>query len=75
MKKKSDESISSLLIDGQIIARAKEFPIISITFLQVLPKKYTKILSSQNKRTYPTLVVKTITQSSFLQLYRKILKT
>ena len=39
MKKKSEESISSLLIDGQIITSAEEVPTISITFLQMLPKK------------------------------------
>ena len=72
MKKKSGKSISSLLIDGQIIASAKEISnYFHNFFTSVAVKKYCQV---KKICTYPTLAMKT-TQFSFLQLYQRTLKT
>ena len=76
MKKKSDESISSLLIDGQIIASAIEIPNYFNNFFTSVAVKINKnIVKSKKTHPYPTLAIKTVTQFSFLQLYQRILKT
>ena len=73
MKKESDVSISSLLIDDEIISSAKEISNYLNNFFTSFAEKI-KILSSQKKHTYPTLALGTITQSSFLQLLIKSMK-
>ena len=76
-KKKSDESISSLLIDGQIITSAKEICNYFNNFLTSVAVKINKknCQVKNKKNTYPTLAMKTVTLFSFLQLYQRILKT
>ena len=73
MRKKSDESISSLLIDGQIIASAKEVSNYFNKCCQKNKQKYCQV--KEKTHTYPTLALKTITQFSFIQLYWKASKT
>ena len=61
MKNKSDKSISSLLIDGQIIASAKEISNYFNNFFTSVAKKINKNIvklkkkQKQKKRTYPYL--------------------
>ena len=76
MKKKSEESISSLLIDSQIITSAQQSSIYFNNFLNSVAVKINKnIAKSKKKHTYPTLAMKTVTQFSFLELYQRTLKT
>ena len=76
MKKKSGESISGLPIDGQIITSAKEISNYFDNFFTSVAVKINKnIVKSKKKHTNPTLVMKTATQFSFLQLYQMRLKT
>ena len=76
MKKKSDDSISSLLIDSQIISSAKEISNYFNNFFTSVAVRINKnIVKSTKKHTYPTLAMKTKTQFSFLQLYQRTLKT
>ena len=78
VKKESGESVSSLLIDGEIITSAKEISNYSNKLFTSVTKKINKnIVKSKKtkKNTYPTLAMKTITQFSFLQLYQRTLKT
>ena len=75
MEKESDESISSLLIDGEIITSVKEIcDYFNNLFTSVAEKINKNIVKSKN-HTYPTLTLKAITQFSFLQLYQRTLKT
>ena len=70
MKQKSGESISGLPIDGQIITSAKEISNYFNNFFTSVAVKINKnIVKSKKKHTNPTLVMKTVTQFSFLQLY------
>ena len=69
MKKGSDESISSLLIDGEIISSAKEISNYFNNFFTSVAEKINKNYVNKRKHTYPTLALRTIAQSSFLQLY------
>ena len=69
MKKESEESIFSLLIDGEIISSAKEISNYFNNFFTSVSEKINKNYVNKKKHTYPTLALRTITQSSFLQLY------
>ena len=74
MKKESDESISSLVIDDEIISSTKEISNYFNNFFTSVEEKM-KILSSKKKHTYPTFALRIIAQSSFLQLYQRTLKS
>ena len=74
MKKGSDKSISSLLIDGEIISSAKEISNYFNNFFTSVAEKINKNIVKSKKHTYPTLALRTITKSSFLQLYQRTLK-
>ena len=66
MKKKSDESISSLLIDGQIITSAKEISDYFNNLFTSVAEKINKNIVKSKKHTYPTWAMKTVTKFSFL---------
>ena len=74
MKKMSDKSISSLLINGEIITSAKEISNYFNNFFTIVTKKMNKNIVKSKKHTYPTLALKTITQFSFPQLYLRTFK-
>ena len=74
MKKGSDESISSLLIDGEIISSAKEISNYFNNYFTSIAEKINKNIVRSKKTHLPTLALRTITQSSFLQLYQRTLK-
>ena len=74
MKKKSDESISSLLTDDQIIASGKETSNHFNKFFTSVAEKIKKNIVKSKKHNYPVSALKTITQFSFLQLYWRISK-
>ena len=74
MKKESEESISSLLINGEIISSAKEISNYFNNFFTSVAEKINKNIVKSKKNTYPTLALRTITQSSFLQIYQRTLK-
>ena len=75
MKKKSDKSISSLLIDGQIITSSKEISNYFNNLFTSVAVKIDKNIVKSKKHTHPTLAMKTITQFAFHQLYQRTLKT
>ena len=80
MKKQSDESISSLLIDSQIIRSAKEISDTFNNFFTSVAVKINKNTVKSKKKhthtlTYPTLAMKTVTHFFFFQLYQRTLKT
>ena len=68
MKKESAESISNLLIDGEIISSAKEISNYFNNFFRSVAEKTNKNIVKLKKHTYPTLIPRTITQSSFPQI-------
>ena len=80
---KSNESISSLLIDNQITTSAKEITNHFNNFFTNVSEKINKnIVKSKKKKkerkkenTYPISAQKIVTQFSFLQLYQRTLKT
>ena len=75
MKKKSDDSISSLLIDSQISSAKEISNYFNNFFTSVAVRINKNIVKSTKKHTYPTLAMKTKAQFSFLQLYQRTLKT
>ena len=75
MKKKSDESISSLLLDGQIITSVKEISNYLNNFFASVAVKINKNIVKTKKAYLSYLGHKTVTQFFFLQLYQMILKT
>ena len=76
MRKKSEESISSLQIYGQIITSAQQISNYFNNFFKSVAVKINKnTVKSKKKKTYPTLAMKTVTQFSFLELYQRTLKT
>ena len=76
MKNKSDKSISSLLIDCQIVTSAKKISNYFNTFFTSVAVQTNKnIVKSKKTHLSSTLAMKTVTQFSFLQLHQKILKT
>ena len=60
MKKKSDESVSSLLIDGEIITSAKELSNYFNNFFTSVAEKINIKIAKSKKHTYPTLALKTM---------------
>ena len=66
MKTKSEKSISSLLIDDQIIASANEISnYFNNVFTSVAVEINKNIVKSKKKNTYPTVAMKTVTLFSF----------
>ena len=66
MKTKSEKSISSLLIDDQIIASANEISNYFNNFFTSVALEINKnIVKSKKKNTYPTVAMKTVTLFSF----------
>ena len=66
MKIKSEKSISSLLIDDQIIASANEISNCFNNFFTSVAVEINKnIVKSKKKNTYPTVTMKTVTLFSF----------
>ena len=66
MKTKSEKSISSLLIDDQIIASANDISNYFNNFFASVAVEINKnIVKSKKKNTYPTVAMKTVTLFSF----------
>ena len=67
MKTKSEKSISSLLIDDQIIASANEISNYFNNFFTSVAVEINKniVKSKKKKSTYPTVALKTLTLFSF----------
>ena len=69
MKSKSGQSISSLLIDNQLITSTKPISNHFNTFFTSIAEKINKTLSKQKKLIFHILVLKTKTQFFFHQQY------
>ena len=69
MESKSDESISSLLIDDQLITSAKQISNHFNNFLTSIAEKINRDIVKAKKLIFHILALKTKTQFFFLQQY------
>ena len=69
MKNKSDESISSLLIDNKLITSTKQISICFNNFFTSITEKINRNIVKAKKLTFNILALKTKTQFFFLQQY------